>query len=108
MVPKCGATSQAAKMTKTIFYARVSTKDQKLDLQLDTARHLGVKTANVFIEKASGAKQDRPILGKALAELEKGDTFACYKLDRVGRSLAHVSKLLADLESRRVHFRSVA
>ena len=32
------------------------------------------------------------------AELEKGDTFACYKLDRVGRSLAHVSKLLAELE----------
>ena len=95
-------------MANTIFYARVSTKDQKLDLQLDTARQLGVKTDNVFVEKASGARQDRPTLAKALAELKKGDTFACYKLDRVGRSLAHVSRLLADLEGRGVHFRSVA
>ena len=54
------------KRAKTIFYARVSTKDQRLDLQLDAARQLGVKTDNVFVEKASGAKQDRPTLAKAL------------------------------------------
>ena len=93
-------------MTKTVFYARVSTKDQKLDLQLDAARKLGVKTADIFVERASGiaipprARQGRLRPGQ-------GDTLAAYKLDRIGRSLVHVSKLLADLEERGIHFRTV-
>lgn len=94
-------------MTKTLFYARVSTRDQKLDLQLDAARRLGVKTADIYVEKASGVRHDRPVLTKALAELRPGDTLACYKLDRIGRSVVHVAKLLADLEERGVHFRTV-
>lgn len=94
-------------MAKTLFYARVSTRDQKLDLQLDAARKLGVKTEDIYVEKASGARHDRPVLAKALAELKPGDTLACYKLDRIGRSLVHVTKLIADLEERGVHFRTV-
>jgi len=39
--------------------------------------------------------------------LQPGDTLACYKLDRIGRSLVHVTKLLADLEDRGIHFRTV-
>ena len=91
-------------MAKTVFYARVSTKDQKLDLQLDAARKLGIKTADIFVEKASGVRHDRPVLAKALATLEKGDTLACYKLDRIGRSVVHLAKLLEELEKRGVHF----
>jgi DNA invertase Pin-like site-specific DNA recombinase len=91
-------------MAKTVFYARVSTKDQKLDLQLDAARKLGVKTGDIFVEKASGIRHDRPVLAKALAALELGDTLACYKLDRIGRSVVHLSKLLEELEKRGVHF----
>jgi DNA invertase Pin-like site-specific DNA recombinase len=94
-------------MAKTLFYARVSTRDQKLDLQLDAARKLGVKTADIYVEKASGVRHDRPVLAKALAALEPGDTLACYKLDRIGRSLAHLAKLLAELEARGMHFRTV-
>jgi DNA invertase Pin-like site-specific DNA recombinase len=94
-------------MGRVVFYARVSTRDQKLDLQLDAARKLGVKTANIFVEKASGVRHDRPALAKALAALQPGDTLACYKLDRIGRSLVHVTKLLADLDERGVHFRTV-
>ena len=94
-------------MAKTVFYARVSTKDQKLDLQLDAARKLGIKTADIFVEKASGIRHDRPVLAKAIAALNKGDTLATYKLDRIGRSLVHVSRLLADLEERGIHFRTV-
>ena len=52
-------------------------------------------------------RHDRPVLARALAACEKGDTLACYKLDRIGRSLAHLTKLLADLEARGVHFRTV-
>lgn len=91
-------------MTRTLFYARVSTRDQKLDLQLDAARKLGVKTADIFVEKASGARHDRPVLAKALAELKPGDTLACYKLDRLGRSLGHLVRVMEDLEARGVHF----
>jgi DNA invertase Pin-like site-specific DNA recombinase len=94
-------------MPKIVFYARVSTKDQKLDLQLDAARRLGVATADIFVEKASGVRHDRPELAKALAALLPGDTLATYQLDRIGRSLAHLSKLLAELEARGVHFRTV-
>ena len=67
-------------MAKAAFYARVSTREQRLDLQLDAARKLGVKTANIFVEKASGVRHDRPVLAKALAQLEPGDTLVCYKL----------------------------
>ena len=94
-------------MAKTVFYARVSTKGQNLNLQLDAAKRLGVTTGNIFIEKASGTRHDRPQLAKALAELEPGDTLACFKLDRIGRSIAHVTKLLADLDARGVAFRTV-
>ena len=90
-----------------IFYARVSTKDQKLDLQLDAARKLGIKTADIFVEKASGIRHDRPVLAKAIAALNKGDTLATYKLDRMGRTLAHLSKVMAGLSDRGVHFLTV-
>ena len=89
---------------KTLFYARVSTRDQKPDSQIAAARRLGVKDAHIFIEKASGARHDRPVLDKALAALEKGDTLAVFKLDRLGRSLAHLVKVLEDLDARGVHF----
>ena len=94
-------------MSKTIFYARVSTRDQNPALQIDAAKTLGVKSDNIFVEKASGSRHDRPVLAEALAACEKGDTLACWKMDRVGRSVAHLSKLLADLEARGVHFRTI-
>src|SRR5262245_46574878 len=91
-------------MPKTIFCARVSTKDQRLDLQLDAARKLGVQTTDIFVEKASGVRHDRLELAKALRSLQPGDTLACFKLDRIGRNLPHLSKLLEELEARGVHF----
>jgi DNA invertase Pin-like site-specific DNA recombinase len=94
-------------MSKTVFYARVSTRDQNPGLQIDAAKKLGVKSENIFVEKASGSRHDRPVLKEALALLTKGDTLACYKLDRIGRSLAHLSKLLAELDERGIHFRTV-
>ncbi len=93
--------------SKTIFYARVSTRDQNPALQIDAAQKLGVKSDDIYVEKASGSRHDRPVLAQALAACEKGDTLACWKLDRVGRSVAHLSKLLADLEARGVHFRTI-
>lgn len=68
-----------------IGYARVSTRDQNLDLQLDA---LGkVDCQKVFQEEASGASMQRPVLAEALAYLRPGDTLAVWKLDRLGRTL---------------------
>jgi len=91
-------------MPKTIFYARVSTRNQNLNAQVDAARRLGISPEHIFLEKASGARHDRPVLGKALASLEKGDTLACFKLDRIGRSLPHLVSVLEDLDNRGIHF----
>ena len=94
-------------MPKIVFYARVSTRDQNPSLQTDEAKRLGVKSENIFVEKASGSRSDnRPVLAQALAACQKGDTFACWRLDRVGRSVQHLSKFIADLESRGVHFKT--
>jgi len=98
-------------MGRVVFYARVSTRDQKLDLQLDAARKLGVRTADLFVEKASGIRHDRPALAKALAVLKPGDTLACYKLDRIGRSLGSFVQqnfLAPDLLAHRVRDARVA
>ena len=91
----------------THFYARVSTKGQKVNLQVDAARKFGIPTKHIHIERASGARHARPVLKRLLSKLRRGDTLACYKLDRIGRSLAHVSSLLAELEERGVHFQTV-
>jgi DNA invertase Pin-like site-specific DNA recombinase len=93
-------------MPKTVFYARVSTRHQNPSLQTDEAKRLGVKSDHVYVEKASGSRNDRPVLAQALATCQKGDTFACWRLDRVGRSVQHLSKFIADLESRGVHFKT--
>ena len=47
------------------------------------------------------------MLGKAIAVLGRGDTLACYKLDRIGRSVAHLSRLLNELDERGIRFRAV-
>jgi DNA invertase Pin-like site-specific DNA recombinase len=91
-------------MARTLFYARVSTRDQKADLQIEAAKRLGIKTANIYVEKASGTRHNRPVLTKVLAALKRGDTLACYKLDRLGRSLPHLAKVVEELDARGMSF----
>ncbi|MGB6230763.1 MAG: recombinase family protein, partial [Litorimonas sp.] len=89
-----------------IGYARVSTHDQTLDLQRDALAGAGVD--RVFEDAGvSGAKAERPGLGKALAYLRSGDTLVVWKLDRLGRSMTHLLQVVADLEDRGVGFRSL-
>ncbi len=71
-----------SKMAK-IGYARVSTKDQKLDSQLDLLIERGCE--KIFSEKASGRKVNRTELDKCLDYMREGDTLVVYKLDRLGR-----------------------
>jgi DNA invertase Pin-like site-specific DNA recombinase len=88
-----------------IGYARVSSDDQNLDLQLDALKEAGC--VRVFEEKASGALDDRPELARLVDHLRPGDTVAVWRLDRLGRSLRHLIEVVGELEERQVGFCSL-
>ena len=79
-----------------IGYARVSTREQETNLQLDALRRAGV--TEIFEEKASSVGT-RPELRRCLASLKPGDVFVIYKLDRVARSLPDLLSILADIKA---------
>ena len=88
-----------------IGYARVSTGEQTLDLQLDALTKAGC--AKVFTETATGAKADRPVSADALGYLRAGDTLVVWRLDRLGRSLPHLIQTLTDLAARGIGSKSL-
>lgn len=88
-----------------IGYARVSTADQSLALQQDALAKAGCDP--LFEDHASGARADRPGLAKALDYARDGDTVTVWKLDRLGRSMAHLIETVRALEARGVGSRSL-
>lgn len=88
-----------------IGYARVSTADQKLDLQIDALQAAGCD--QIFKEKISGARKDRPELEKMLSMLRENDEVIVYKLDRLGRSLPHLVQLVEGFKKKGILFRSL-
>jgi DNA invertase Pin-like site-specific DNA recombinase len=88
-----------------IGYARVSTGDQNLDLQLDSLKAAGCD--KLFTDKLSGSKDDRPGLGEALGFVRSGDTLVVWRLDRLGRSLSHLIDVTTGLEARGIGFKSL-
>src|SRR5262245_39484707 len=81
---------------------RVSTKEQKFNLQHDALLAAGVPTGYLYEDVASGAKQARPGLAACLKALHPGDTLVVWKLDRVARSLLHLLEMMQDLQERQV------
>ncbi len=75
-----------------IGYARVSTEDQRLDLQRDALVAAGCH--RTFEDRASGARADRPGLAAALSHLRRGDTLVVWRLDRLGRTTHQLVGLL--------------
>lgn len=90
-----------------VGYARVSTGDQKPELQLDALRQAGCE--RIFVEKASGAQRDRPELKAALDYMRDstGDVLVVWKLDRLARSLRQLIETVEDLDRRKVGLRSL-
>jgi len=88
-------------------YLRVSTKSQKLDLQIDSLLKNGVSSKNMFSDIASGVKTERPGLDELLSKLREGDTVVVWKMDRIARSLSHLVKLMEDFNEKGVHFKSI-
>jgi DNA invertase Pin-like site-specific DNA recombinase len=85
-----------------VGYARVSTRDQHPEAQHDTLLAAGCDPGHIYIDKVSGKLAHRPELDKALLVLREGDQLAVTKLDRLGRSLAHLITLSAELQQRGV------
>ncbi|MEP1035520.1 recombinase family protein [Ekhidna sp.] len=86
-------------------YARVSTKDQNLDLQIDALKKAGC--SEVFSEKASGRKESRPQLDSLISKLREGDTLVVYSLDRLGRTSKQLINLLSDFKEKGIQFKSL-
>ena len=92
-----------------VGYMRVSSESdrQSTDLQRDALLAVGVDARHLFEDHASGAKDDRPGLAKALAFVRPADVLVVWKLDRLGRSLSHLLALVNALKEKQVAFRSL-
>ena len=86
-------------------YARVSTRDQNVALQVDALRAAGC--AKVLTEVASGARTDRPVLARLLEDARQGDEVVIWKLDRLGRSLPHLVETVNALSARGIGLKSL-
>lgn len=88
-----------------VGYARVSTKDQNLELQIEALEKEGC--VKVFSEKVSGTKEDREEFKKCLDYLRPGDTLIVYKLDRLGRTTKQLINLVEELKEKDIQFKSI-
>lgn len=88
-----------------IGYARVSTRDQHLELQIDALKKDGCK--RIYTEVMSGTKSERPKLQELLGNLRPGDVVVVWKLDRLGRSLKHLVELINQFIQQDVGLRSL-
>ena len=85
-------------------YARVSTKKQSLRMQIEELKNFG---CNQIVQEKISALADRPQFDELLNSLKKGDTLVVWKLDRLGRSMLDLIKIIADLDAKGIHFISL-
>ena len=98
-------TAQKNEDSMKIGYARVSTKDQSFDLQLDALQKAGCD--KIYREVVSGARAERPVLNQLLDTVRENDIVVIWKLDRLGRSLKHLVGLINDLRDRQIGLQSL-
>ncbi len=88
-----------------VGYARVSTDDQNMSLQLDALQAVGCE--KIFTDQLSGATTKRPGLDEALAALQPSDVLTVWRLDRLGRTMRHLVETVTDLAERGIGFQSL-
>ena len=85
-------------MASTMYgYARVSSREQNLDRQLDALRAFGVEDGAVYADKASGKDFERPAWHRLMGELRPGDVLAVKSIDRLGRDYAEILDVWRDV-----------
>lgn len=95
-------------MGRLLGYARVSTTDQDVALQIHALGQAGVLEENLFSDVLTGARADRPGLAALLARATEGDTVVTWRLDRLGRSVLHLADLAEQLRARGIGLRSLS
>ena len=88
-------------------YARVSTEEQNLDLQLDALRAAGIPENRIFKEKMSGKSIKRPVLARVRNVMREGDGLVVWRLDRIGRGMVEVVMFIDELAQDKILFRSL-
>jgi DNA invertase Pin-like site-specific DNA recombinase len=97
----------ANKTERLIGYARVSTLEQNLDMQVQALIKAGVHRDHLHVEKLSASNKRRPKLDWVIASARPGDVVVCYKLDRIARSLMDMLNRIQKLEEQGAGFRSL-
>lgn len=92
-------------MTEKIGYARISTADQKLNLQIDALEKEGC--TKIFTDTISGTRADRPGFDDLLSYIRPGDTLVVWKLDRLGRTMSFLVRLIDQFDKKGVNFKSL-
>lgn len=101
-------TWQPTTQSRRIGYARVSTQDQSLAMQIADLRANGVEDVDLFSEQVSATATKRPQLRNALRQCRSGDVFVVWRLDRVARSLKQLLDIMQDLTDRGIGFVSLS
>lgn len=92
-------------MNNYIGYARVSTEEQDLKMQIDELKLAGC--THIFQDKLSGTKENRMGLLECINILEPGDTLVVWRLDRLGRSMSHLVSIVTNLKEKGIGFKSL-
>lgn len=97
----------ANRSERLIGYARVSTLEQNLDMQIQALRAAGVHPDSIHVEKLSASNKKRPKLDWALSVMREGDVLVVYKLDRIARSLRELLERLEQIRQTGGGIRSI-
>ncbi len=90
-----------------VGYARVSTEDQNLDMQIQALKRAGVPDDNLHVEKISAGAKSRPKLDMAILDLMEGDTLVVWRLDRLARNMRDLFARLDRIKAKGASFRSL-
>ncbi len=99
--------SNAKPSGRSVGYARVSTGEQNLNMQLDALKRSGVMPELIFSDAATGGNMKRPGLERALKVLSENDVLVVWKLDRLGRTVKGVLEAIEALEERGIGIKSL-